>query len=424
MKILKKALSAFLLAPLFSLAQSNYKTGYVVTLKGDTIHGFIDYREWDSNPSAINFKKIADSKTAQSFTPADIVYFNIDDLEAYQTYTGKISTDPTGVDNPSSRDTSSKMASVFFKILQKGQYLQLFSYTDNIKSRFYIGEAPNYQPVELIYRVYTDVKAVNSAGNIVTENTYMKQLFALANKYNAMDNELEKIFQDENYAGWYILKIVSKINKISKSDSKKNKKSNPGIKLFADAGVNIANISPGSTSPYATSGGKSTTSFGPTAGFGVALLANANTGKLQLHVQVSVSEASYNSLYENKVDPMIGVKASFDDLIIAFTPEIIYNFYNAENLKFYGGVGFAVGYNNYSNAFFGPQNPNDNFYGTATNNPYYFRNTETSFVIKAGVQFSKRLGVFIDYTASSPLTSGGYFELNNTQERVGISYLF
>jgi Outer membrane protein beta-barrel domain len=423
MKCLTKALFAFLLMPLFSLAQSNYKPGYVVNLKGDTIHGFIDYQEWDSNPNSINFKTARDNKKSQSFSPADIVYFNIGDVETYQTYTGKISMDGTNVSNLSERDTSFKIQSVFLKILQKGTNLELFSYTDNIKSRFYIGEAPNYIPVELQYHVYADANAKNSSGTI-TENTYMKQLFALANKYNAMDDELEKTFQDENYSSWLILKITNKINKTSKSEYKKNNKVNSGIKFFANAGVNITNISPGISSPYADAGGKSSTSYGPTAGFGIAVLANPNTGKLQLHAEVTVSSASYNSLYENKVSPYIGVKASFNALIIALAPEVVYNFYNTDSFKFYGGVGFAIGYNNCSNAVFGPQNPADSFYGTETNNLYYFRKVETSFVLKAGVQFSRKWGVFVDYISSSPLTNGGYFQLAVTQERVGINYLF
>ncbi|TWI97210.1 outer membrane protein with beta-barrel domain [Mucilaginibacter frigoritolerans] len=425
MKCLTKALLAFLLImPLFSLAQSNYKPGYVITLKGDTLHGFIDYREWNSNPNSINFKITLNATKPQSFTPVDIVYFNIDDIDAYQTYAGKISTDGTNAVNPSSRDTSFKIASVFLKILQKGKNLELFSYTDRIKSRFYIGEAPGYKPLELEYRLYVDANAQNSAGGIVTENTYLKQLFALANKYDAMDSELEKIFQAEGYSDWFILKIVSKINKISASNYKKNHKVNSGVKLFVNAGINVSNISPGSTSSFALAGGKSNTSFGPTAGFGIAILPNANTGKLQLRAEVTIGTASYSSLYENKVSPYIGVKASFNDLIIAFAPEIIYNFYNGENFKFYAGAGILIGYNNYSNAVFGPQNPNDNFDGTASNDPYYFRNTETSFVIKAGIQFSKNWGIFADYVSSVPLTSGGYFQLNNTQERVGINYLF
>jgi len=409
MKILKKALFAFLLAPLFSFAQSNYKTGYVVTLKGDTIHGFIDYREWDSNPNAINFKATADNKTVQSFTPADIVYFNVDDLEAYQTYTGKISTDPTNIDNPSSRDTSSKIATVFLKILQKGKNLELFSYTDRIKSRFYIGETPGYNPVELAYHIYTDPAAQNLARGIVTDNTYMKQLFALANKYDAMDSQLEKIFQTEQYMGWYILKIVSKINKISESDYKKSGKGNSAIMFFASAALNITNISPGTPSAYFGAGGKSSTSFGPSVGLGISISPNPNTGKLQLRVEANVNTASYNSLYENKVEPYIGVKASFNDLITAFAGEIIYNFYNSENLKFYAGVGLIFEYNSYSNAFFGP---------------YSFINNQTAFVGKAGVQFSKKWEFFIDYVSSTYLTDAGYFQLSSSRERIGINYLF
>ena len=45
--IMKKYfLVTLLLLPLLSIAQSNYKSGYVVTLKGDTLRGYINYKEW------------------------------------------------------------------------------------------------------------------------------------------------------------------------------------------------------------------------------------------------------------------------------------------------------------------------------------------------------------------------------------------
>jgi len=420
MKSLTKALLAFLLMPLFSLAQSNYKPGYVVTLKGDTIHGLIDYRDWDSNPNSINFKTASASQTPQSFTPADIAYFNIENVDAYQTYTGKISTDVTDIDKLSVRDTGSRVAMVFLKVLQKGKNVELFSYSDKVKNRFFIGESPNYAPVELEYRVYVK----NQTGETVNENTYLKQLFALANKYNALDDDLEKTFQTENYSSWLILKIVSKINKTSKSDYKKSVNDNSGIRLFASAGLNVTTISPNTSSAYYAAGGKSNTSFGATAGLGIALLTNANTGRFQIRAEASVSTAKYSSLYENKVEPYIGVKASFDALMITVTPVIIYNFYNAENFKIYGGAGLVVGYDTYTNAVFGPQNTNDNFYGTETNNAYGFRNVEACFTIKAGVQFSKKWEIFINYISSNNLQNGGYFQLNSTQQQVGVTYLF
>jgi len=58
MKYFYLPLLLLLLFPFFASAQSNYKPGYVVTLPDDTIHGFIDYKEWDKNPEKISFKKI------------------------------------------------------------------------------------------------------------------------------------------------------------------------------------------------------------------------------------------------------------------------------------------------------------------------------------------------------------------------------
>src|ERR1700750_2801584 len=135
MKNFYKVLLAVILLPSLSLAQSNYKPGYIVTLKGDTLRGFIDYREWDKNPDAISFKSaLTDSKPRQ-FTPDQARFIKINGQEAYQHYAGPISMDITDKDHMGyQRDTSSRVASVFFRVLQKGKNLSLYSYTDNLKS--------------------------------------------------------------------------------------------------------------------------------------------------------------------------------------------------------------------------------------------------------------------------------------------------
>jgi hypothetical protein len=51
MKEIIKIVLAFLLLPVLASAQSNYKAGYVINLKGDTLKGFINYKEWNQNPS-------------------------------------------------------------------------------------------------------------------------------------------------------------------------------------------------------------------------------------------------------------------------------------------------------------------------------------------------------------------------------------
>ncbi|TSD63509.1 hypothetical protein FFF34_018125 [Inquilinus sp. KBS0705] len=87
-----RLLAAMLLLPLLSIAQSNFKPGYVVTLKGDTIQGFFDYRGWDSNPRKVKFKTDLNA-AVQELTPANTLYFDINGLEAYQHYEGPITLD-------------------------------------------------------------------------------------------------------------------------------------------------------------------------------------------------------------------------------------------------------------------------------------------------------------------------------------------
>src|ERR1700733_3263657 len=102
-----KLLFLLFLLPLFTLAQSNYKPGYVVTLKGDTLRGFIDYKGWDSNPTAISFKKAISDNKPKVLTISNIGFFNIEGVAAYQKYTCPISMDATNTAHLGTfRDTS------------------------------------------------------------------------------------------------------------------------------------------------------------------------------------------------------------------------------------------------------------------------------------------------------------------------------
>ncbi len=228
------------LFPLFSSAQSNYKPGYVVTAKGDTVHGFIDYQGWDSNPTSINFKTAVSDRNEQKFTLNDIGFFSVDGLAAYQKMAVSISMDETNITHlGAGRDTSSRNAVVFLQLLQKGKNLSLYSYRDDIKIRFYLGETPAFTPSELIYRIYgaggdtTHVKGAVIIGTNVYENDYLKTLFALANKYNALDDDLTRTFQSASYTKDDMLVIVSKINHISADEFQKKYAEHTKVNFYA-----------------------------------------------------------------------------------------------------------------------------------------------------------------------------------------------
>ena len=220
MEFFKRSLIAFALFPLFSLAQANYKPGYAVTLKGDTLRGFIDFREWDKTPTTINFKSSENDKIIK-LSVQNIKYFSIGDAAEYYRYAGIITTDPINPDKMiSERDTSFRIDTVFLELIQRGKSLALYSYSDHLKTRFYIGESPDYTPTELGYRLYWDVDK-STTGRTVNEDTYQKQLFALAIKYNMLSDPLIKYIEESNYREDHLIRIVGMINNITKTKSKK-----------------------------------------------------------------------------------------------------------------------------------------------------------------------------------------------------------
>jgi hypothetical protein len=218
MKNFIKLFLLFIVVPVFLHAQGNYKPGYVVTIKGDTISGYIDYRGWDMNPDYVKFKK-TQASPVEKLTVNEINSFVVNKIASYKKYTGTISMDNANENNvQENRDTSFKMASVFLKVLQKGRNIALYSYSDNLKTRLFIGDQPDYQPVELVYRLYYDMAAVKifEHGRTVNENTYMSQLYNLATKYNAISPTLQRDIEDSGYREYYVLQVVKKINNTTK----------------------------------------------------------------------------------------------------------------------------------------------------------------------------------------------------------------
>lgn len=68
------------LLPSLASAQSIFRPGYIVGLKGDTLKGFIDVREWVSTPTSIKFKLSKDAEN-QKFAANDITAFSVTNFE-------------------------------------------------------------------------------------------------------------------------------------------------------------------------------------------------------------------------------------------------------------------------------------------------------------------------------------------------------
>ncbi|MTI30221.1 hypothetical protein, partial [Xanthovirga aplysinae] len=61
-----------------SYGQENYLPGSLISIEGDTLKGFIDYRNWDYNPDEIFFKSGEDGEII-TYKPKDILGFKVKD---------------------------------------------------------------------------------------------------------------------------------------------------------------------------------------------------------------------------------------------------------------------------------------------------------------------------------------------------------
>jgi hypothetical protein len=219
-------LIAFLAFPFFSNAQSNDQPGVVVNLKGDTLHGFINYSDWENNPTSIIFKGTTGS-APQKFTPQDVSYFNVSigRLVEYKAYTGTVSTDNTDTYRISiGKDSSYRQDTIFLKVIQKGKNLILFSYSDSEKIRFFITTNFSDQPAELAYRVYwNNVVATDSRTEY--DNSFKRQLYDVAARAGTLTPELKKDIQKADYKDNDLGVIASKINGGTADDFLKNRPS-------------------------------------------------------------------------------------------------------------------------------------------------------------------------------------------------------
>jgi len=424
MKIPCKLFAVLFLLPLFSAAQSNYRAGYIVNSKGDTVKGFIDYQAWDNNPKSIAFKSTLADRDKKTFSMGSMRAFGVNDIASYEKFLCRISTDIT--DNRrviEGRDTSFRIDSVFLKVLQRGKNLALYAYTDDLKSRFYIGEAPDYKPRELVYRLYID--ASNSSGNTVNENTYQKQLFALANKYNALDDKMTAMLEDQflAYRETDLLRIVSRVNNISNAEFAKKYSGHSKVSIYAGTGVNVSHTSSDANTAYTAAGGVPYTSYLPMFSIGADLLPDPNGGRAELRLDVSVNPGKMDAMYNLTVTPKVPAVASYNQLMVCFTPQAMYNFYNAPDFKFYLGTGFSLTYSNFTNPVFQAQNKSDQNAGFPQES-YHFQTANTAFMFKAGFRIRKSWEIYADYYTSQIQSFEAYFHFLTQNTVIGVNYFF
>ncbi len=420
-------IALLIVLPAIVLAQPNYHEGYILKNNGDTLKGYINYREWAYSPLSVEFKPNKNSNEVLQFNPQTIKGFKINGFETYISYTGLISTNKNIFpDIPSNLDTIREQRAIFLKQLVTGNHVTLYLNNEIHENRFFIAET-NEIPVELKYYEYY----ISSKSDEVFDNVFRGQLILLANKFKNGNQKLLNLVAEARYNEPDLEQITTQLNdeNVSSSPASKNTNSHPRlVRFFAGLGVNditttykytqsIVSTSDnsGTSSTYNYASYHSTT-FSPKINLGLDIFINPNVQQFIFRSELSFSYS--NGLFNRTVQTVTGSYVTynykFTQYSTSLTPQLLFNFYNTDKLKFYidGGITLNVSSYGYDNA------------AEVDQNGLQLQSTWAYFPLQAGVVFNKKTEIYFTYTSGASFSNNSYFSVSNQYMCLGLKFLF
>ncbi len=400
--------------PLFLSAQSNYKPGYVVNLKGDTIQGFINYQEWNYNPNSIRFKKNNLAANAENISTTNSTGFGISGYEYYRRYIGEIGQNYLKEDISAGGATSpSKIDTVFLKLITTGKNVALYNYTDGIKTRYFAAEKGRL-PEELIFSMFLNPDDFNQP--------FRLQLNKLAFAYQPQNEGLVK---EVKYAYYQsdLKSIAVKLNGSQATDLFSLSEQNKPYKFFVGVGVNTTISKISGNDQLATS--KQSSSTFPELNLGADFFFNKNTKKLIFRAGLGFTENKGTYSIDGSTGTPYTIDYNVTQLMISLNTQIVYNIVNKNNFKFYAALGGAANYGSYSNV-----DHTITYHLTPTTSsisalqPISVENVFFNATSKIGIQLNHKFELYLTYIPSYIFTNYANLSVGSTSYRAGISYLF
>ena len=344
-------IAIFILFSFQSLAQSNYKPGAVVTTKGDTLKGLINYRGWFQNPEHIEFRPALDGKE-QAFTPQNIVWFSVEGFGSYWSFIVPVSLNKLEfAELTIEMDTTYVEKAVFLKEILRGDRVTLFSFQDKIKKRFYIQQAGKDLPLELKYG-----KTVRELQEFKHE-IFKDQLRRIAVRESLLTSTTEKLIQFASYSEADLKKIANSFNTRQEVTVRMRQHSGKRVGYFINAGINnhrleytgnslitIDRLTPTGSDKFKEK--VTTQSILPIMAVGADFFTNPVTRKLIIRTELSVFQPKSQTVSYSKdnyiTDDEDENTYRLSLLNISLSPQLIYNFYTTNSFAAYGGAGFIV----------------------------------------------------------------------------------
>jgi hypothetical protein len=407
-----------------AFAQSNYHQGYVIKPNGDTLKGYINYREWSQSPTEIDFKVNKEDKQSQHFTPQTIKKFKINGFESYKSYMGLISNDRNRFpDLPDNLDTSKIQSAIFMKELLRGRNLSFYSAVDNRKIRYFVVETDGKTEELKYYQYYNDQHET------VERPFFRGQLIFYINKYLPGNTTLSDMAGTTLFQEGPLVEIISKINGNQDYIASEHTKSNARFFLGGSISFNQTSYTNNNFQQlgdygshyYAVS--NSSPSVSPQLDLGVDLFINPNVQQFIFRTEVSITELSPRITY-----PIPGVLDSqpvdiltFNQYTASIHPQLIFNFYNKDNVKLYIDGGASLNFSSYANKKFTSTSTGQIDESQQGND---FNSFWVSIPVGLGVVLNRKIDISISYLPKSNFTPQNTPIISNQAINAGIKYLF
>ncbi|WP_183562410.1 hypothetical protein [Mucilaginibacter sp. SP1R1] len=414
MKILYSFTVLYVLTISFLHAQSNYKQGYVVNMNNDTLKGFIDYKEWSNNPTGINFKA-GNGNSPQRYTPLNTKAFAVNNLEYYERFIVQVSKSHVELSDLSSElDTTYSIDTVFLKSIVLGKRISLYSFTDKIKTRFYVLDNSSDQVRELKYFL-----CLNDETNTIKEfSGYRPQLLRFAANYQPGNLKISRLINESSYSEKKLTDIFVAINGYNNKLVVHDNMS--GKRFFAGVAVRSSKLT-FSGANVVFPDGTQKNSFSPVLSTGIDILTNKNTKTLFLRFELELAANHFNFPKTPSSWSDIYHSLDFKQYTVAVIPQVVYNFYSTDNLKVFVDLGFSINFSAYNNYGYITTYSNS----VSINNKYpEFERTYISFPLKVGVLLNKHFEIYGSYWLSSSVTNYIQFSGGLSAYQAGVNYMF
>lgn len=275
-----------------SFCQENYLPGYIITLKGDTVNGFIDYRNLESNPNILFFKeKQSDNETR--YAPLDIKMYCVGD----EIYEGAIV--KTGI---GSSITNQLEFTAELKIETDTTFLQnmiqglksLYYYRNKFHlDQFYIKKDTTFEL--LVYKKYFIYR---DGVNLIDENNrFLSQLSLYLYDCPTIQSKLK----DLKYAKKNLENLFLVFYKCTNAEIKYHKKSEKNsIEFGILAGISMSTIKFSSSESFAyLVSADYSKSVNFTTGLFINIVMPRNNGKWSIANELNFTSYKVNGYYND-----------------------------------------------------------------------------------------------------------------------------